>query len=72
MNRQLTSNLMMIRPGCFSSNSETIDTNQFQSSVGINDNLSSIRNQAIIEFDNMVKILRSNNLNIIVNSPFSF
>jgi len=66
MNRQLTSNLMMIRPGCFSSNSETIDTNQFQSSVGINDNLSSIRNQAIIEFDNMVKILRSNNLNIIV------
>ena len=33
MNKQTTSDLMMVRPANFSSNFETIDTNQFQTFI---------------------------------------
>jgi len=39
MNKQTTSDLMMVRPANFSSNAETIATNQFQAYIKKDHNL---------------------------------
>ena len=65
MNKQTTSDLMMVRPANFSSNFETIDTNQFQTFIGKDLNPKTLRDNALMEFENMLGILRENNLNVI-------
>lgn len=54
----------MIRPASFGFNAETAVNNFFQSRPDTDEG--SIHNAAIREFDNMVKLLRSNNINVIV------
>ena len=65
MNKQTTSDLMMVRPANFSSNAETIATNQFQAYIKKDHNLKSLSDRAIKEFENMLNILRENKLNVI-------
>jgi hypothetical protein len=60
----------MIRPAAFGFNEETAANNYFQSAAVINKDLSAgageIQQKAIAEFDSMVQILRSNNINVLV------
>ena len=65
MNKQTTSDLMMVRPANFSSNSETISTNQFQTFIEKRHKLKSLRYCAIKEFENMLDTLRENKINVI-------
>jgi len=65
MNKQTTADLMMVRPAKFSSNAETIGTNQFQDCIKKDHNLKSLNDRAIKEFENMLNILRENKLNVI-------
>ena len=64
MVKQVTSELLMVRPSSFSSNPETIETNKFQSSLKKNHTQESIQSDALDEFNNMVNILREHNINI--------
>ena len=58
------STILMIRPASFGYNEETAANNFFQSHSNLNaDELQQI---AVVEFDNMVRILRDNDLNVIV------
>ncbi len=66
MVKQVTSELLMIRPSSFSSNPETIETNKFQSNLKKGHAQESIQSDALIEFNNMVSILRAHNINVIV------
>tara|TARA_B100000749_G_C18422517_1_gene464124 strand:+ start:222 stop:1124 length:903 start_codon:yes stop_codon:yes gene_type:complete len=54
----------MVRPANFSSNTETLETNKFQSGLNINDSQESIQSLAIEEFDNMVNLLRDHQITI--------
>ena len=65
MNKQTTADLMMVRPAKFSSNAETIGTNQFQDCSNKDHNMKSLNDRAIKEFENMLNILRENKLNVI-------
>ena len=65
MHKQITSQLMMVRPANFSSNIETLETNKFQSDLDKNDCQELIQSHAIEEFDNMVKILRNHHITVI-------
>ena len=65
MHKQITSQLMMVRPANFSSNIETLETNKFQSDLDKNDCQELIQFHAIEEFDNMVKILRNHHITVI-------
>ena len=63
--KQCTDSILMVRPANFGFNIETAESNAFQ----INDNrlnLKEIKAAAIEEFDNMVKLLASHNIEIIV------
>ena len=64
MHKQVTSQLLMVRPANFSSNTETLETNKFQSGLNINDSQESIQSLAIEEFDNMVNLLRDHQITI--------
>ena len=56
MFKQVTSELLMVRPTNFSSNSETLETNKFQSGLKNDDSHELLQSLALNEFDNMVKI----------------
>ena len=62
-NQQTAQSIIMMRPSHFSANSETAQSNAFQSSVAIPKD---IHQKAIDEFENMVQILRKNNVEVIV------
>ncbi|BBM82849.1 citrulline utilization hydrolase CtlX [Candidatus Uabimicrobium amorphum] len=62
-NPQTAQSIIMMRPSHFSANSETASSNAFQSSVAIPKDISL---KAIEEFNNMVEILRNNNIEVIV------
>ena len=64
MQKQVTSQLLMVRPANFSSNTETLETNKFQSGLNVNDSQESIQSLAIEEFDNMVNLLRDHQITI--------
>lgn len=63
--KQTTSNLFMVRPANFGYNLETAENNSFQ----VNDqslSVNKIKDLAKIEFDNFVKKLTSNGINVII------
>ncbi len=63
--KQLTSNIMMIRPANFGFNEETAANNSFQSLEKV-ENKISLKDIATLEFDNMVNILRSSGIHVVV------
>ena len=63
MEKQITSNLMMVRPKNFSSNQETQASNEFQSKIGESQDLTDIRSIVDSEFQNMTKLLLDHNIN---------
>ena len=65
MYKQVTSQLLMVRPANFSSNTETQQTNKFQLTLNENDSQEIIQSLAVKEFDNMIKILRDHQITII-------
>src|SRR6187399_262402 len=62
---QIADTLLMIRPASFGANEETAATNFFQSSDAKADPRS-IQQAALNEFDNMVELLRQNEINVLV------
>ena len=66
MNRQTTKNLMLIRPRNFSSNEETLDSNEFQNAFAESSNITQIREQVDIEFSNMLQKLSDHDIGHIV------
>ena len=64
MHKQITSQLLMVRPANFSSNIETLETNKFQSSLSSSESQESIQSLALKEFDNMVNLLREHHINV--------
>ena len=64
MDKQITSQLLMVRPANFSSNKETIETNKFQNDI-TPDSKNNIQAQALSEFDKMVKLLRDHGISVI-------
>ena len=62
---QITDTILMIRPAAFGINEETAATNFFQSST-TEINSRSIQQSAVNEFDNMVELLRTNDINVLV------
>ncbi len=65
MAEQNTSNLLMIRPIAFESNSETAEDNHYQHEIeGLSDKKA--QKQALLEFDNFVQKLREASVNVIV------
>jgi hypothetical protein len=62
---QITDTILMIRPAAFGANEETAATNFFQSPDTKTDPRS-IQQAALNEFDNMVDILRSHDINVLV------
>jgi len=65
MYKQVTSQLLMVRPANFSSNTETQETNKFQLTLNENDSQEIIQSLAVKEFDNMIKILRDHQITVI-------
>lgn len=65
MNKQTTSQLMMVRPASFQFNFETAESNAFQKSL---ENLSddAIKQKAIDEFDAYVEKLRKHDIHVVV------
>ena len=63
--KQLTNNIMMIRPANFGFNEETAANNAFQSHEKV-ENKILLKDIAKQEFDNMVNILRSSGINVLV------
>ncbi len=64
MVKQVTSQLLMVRPANFSSNKETIETNKFQNNITAYSK-NNIQTQALMEFDKMVKLLRDHGISVI-------
>ena len=62
---QITDTILMIRPATFGANKETAPTNFFQSKEGEGDP-KIIHASALKEFDGMVELLRSHNINVLV------
>ncbi len=60
--KQLTAHILMIRPANFGFNTQTAESNSFQSKVNIDD--VELKQIAQNEFDNMVELLRSQNIDI--------
>ena len=62
---QITDTILMVRPAAFGPNEETSSTNFFQSSSAhLNSN--EIQRSALNEFNNMVDLLRSHDINVLV------
>ena len=66
MNYQTSKYLMLIRPRNFSSNEETLESNEFQNDFTEATNLSQIREHVDIEFTNMVDRLSEHKIDHIV------
>jgi hypothetical protein len=62
---QITDTILMIRPAAFRANEETAATNFFQSTAATI-NSQTIQRSALKEFDNMVDLLRKNDINVLV------
>jgi len=62
---QITDTILMVRPAAFGPNEETSTTNFFQSPEKVL-NRQSLQQSALKEFDNMVEILRSHDINVLV------
>ena len=62
---QITDTILMVRPAAFGPNEETSATNFFQS-PSRELNSQSLQQSALKEFDNMVEILRSHDINVLV------
>ena len=62
---QITDTILMVRPAAFGANEETAATNFFQSS-GKKLNSQSLQQSALQEFDNMIELLRKNDINVLV------
>jgi len=62
---QITDTILMIRPAAFGVNEETAATNFFQSTAS-EINSRSIHQSALKEFDNMIELLRTNDINVLV------
>lgn len=62
---QITDTILMIRPAAFEANKETAPTNFFQSKDKGTDP-KAIRESALKEFDRMVDLLRSHDINVLV------
>lgn len=67
--KQTTSNLFVIRPFRFFSNPQTLVNNYFQADVCSKNN-TQIAKKALIEFDNFLKILQKNHLNVFLFNDF--
>jgi len=65
MKHQITDTILMVRPANFGYNQETAVNNSFQTEEG-SENKSAISEQALVEFDHMVKQLKDVGVNIIV------
>ena len=63
-NKQLASNLLMIRPCRFFSNPQTADSNKFQGRSKLSDN--ELQEAALSEFDTLVEKLRKEDMNVYV------
>lgn len=61
---QAPTSVLMVRPKFFGFNPQTADTNAFQQSV--TDDYKSISENALAEFDKMVDLLRSNDIEVLV------
>ena len=61
---QLANTILMVRPASFSYNEETAATNYFQKNIPIPN--TELQQKALKEFDDMVALLRSNEVNVIV------
>lgn len=61
---QITDTILMVRPAAFGPNEQTASTNFFQSTSGLSKK--EIHQLALNEFDNMVDILRSHDINVLV------
>jgi len=62
---QITDTILMIRPAAFGANEETATTNFFQSTA-TKISPQSFQQSALMEFDNMVELLRKNDINVLV------
>lgn len=62
---QTTSKVFMVRPARFTSNEETAVNNYFQKGTPLED-IAEISNKAIEEFDSLVKILKVNDVDVII------
>lgn len=62
---QITDTILMVRPAAFGANEETAATNFFQSSAK-KLNGQSLQQTALKEFDNMIELLRKNDINVLV------
>lgn len=60
----LTSTILMVRPAAFGFNEETAANNYFQTNPGIDKE--ELQEKALLEFDNMVQILRSHAIKVVV------
>lgn len=69
--KQLTSNIMMIRPANFGFNEQTAANNAFQSKDIIGD-AQSLKEIARKEFDNMVAVLQDKDINVLVIEDTAF
>jgi len=65
MKHQITDTILMVRPANFGYNQETAVNNSFQTEEG-SENKSAISEQALVEFDHMVKQLEDAGVNVIV------
>lgn len=63
MNQQTTSTILMIRPVNFGFNEQTAGSNAFQNRNAVQQQ---VQDKALKEFDNLVKILRENGVEVIV------
>jgi hypothetical protein len=63
MTSQSTNNLLMIRPVAFGFNAQTAESNAFQNR---DDDQQAVKQRALQEFDDFVKILRHNGVNVTV------
>lgn len=66
MNQQNSKYLMLIQPRCFSSNEETLASNDFQNQFEETSSLSSIRAAVDSEFTNMISVLSDHKIDHIV------
>ena len=65
MNKQTTSDLMMVRPPIFLVILRQLIQINFKPLLEKDLNLKTLRDNALMEFENMLGILRENNLNVI-------
>jgi len=65
MSQTITDTILMVRPANFGYNAETAENNSFQTKEG-SENINEIKITALAEFDNMVKVLREHDIDVLV------